>query len=162
MFTLTYVYVEYETRISSWDIWNYVRTKMIVLHLFNLTKWFNSQNPYETEIHNKIWHINPYISNWHFELPTPKKWGIRIYFCSIQDYWRPSTWKSLLHNQWSEMERCEKRAFQHKMRKKNISCYIKNKYVTEVWVRSSSMKDYTCHYGVSIKSQTATLFSTEI
>jgi len=66
---LTYVYVEYDTSISSWDILNDGRTKMIDSHLFHMTTWFNSQNPYETEIHNELRHINLYmnigISNWH-------------------------------------------------------------------------------------------------
>jgi len=37
------------------------------------------------------------------------------------------------------------------MRKMNTSLNMKIKYLTEVFmsVRSSSMKDYTCHHGVS-------------
>jgi len=49
-----------------------------------------------------------------------------------------------------EMEQCEKRAFQLlKMGGKN-SLNIKPKYVTDyiLTVRSSRMKDYTCHYVV--------------
>jgi hypothetical protein len=77
MYTLTYVNVEYETSISSWDIWNDVRTKMIVLNLFHLTTWLHSQNPYETKIHNELWHINLYmnigISNWYIWSIDPTK-----------------------------------------------------------------------------------------
>jgi len=69
MFTLTYVYVEYKTRISSWDIWNGDRSLMIGLLLFQLATRLNSQNTYETVIHNEIWHINLYMtigtSKWH-------------------------------------------------------------------------------------------------
>jgi len=36
MFTLANLYVEYETRISSWEIWNDDRTNMIDLPLFQV------------------------------------------------------------------------------------------------------------------------------
>ena len=69
MFTLTLVDLEYETSISVWDIWNDDRTLMIDLLLFQLTTRLNSQNIYETLIHNEIWPINLYknigISSWH-------------------------------------------------------------------------------------------------
>ena len=77
MFTLTYVYFEYETSISSWDIWNDVLTKMKDLRLFLLTIWLNSQNTYEIEIYNELWHINLYMnignSNWHIWSIDPTK-----------------------------------------------------------------------------------------
>jgi len=42
---------------------------MIVFSLFQLATRINSQNPYETEIHNEISHINSFmitgISKWH-------------------------------------------------------------------------------------------------
>ena len=63
-----------------------------------------------------------------------------------------STLISLVHNTLGEMEWCEKRAFQLlKMRKMKVSWNIKTKCVTDflLTVRSSSMKDYTCHYVVS-------------
>jgi len=46
-----------------------------------------------------------------FKLSTPRKWGFSLYFSSIHDYWYPNTWKSLNHNTWTEMERCEKHDF---------------------------------------------------
>ena len=48
-------YVEYETSISSWHIWNDDRNKMIVLPLFQITKRLNPQNT----------HVNIVISSWH-------------------------------------------------------------------------------------------------
>ena len=54
MITLTYVYVEYETSISSWDIWNDNLTKKIVLPLTLRAAQLNSQNSYEIDIHNEI------------------------------------------------------------------------------------------------------------
>ena len=50
-----------------------------------------------------------------------------------------------------EMELCEKRAFQLlQMRKTKISLNIKTKSITNflLTVKSSKMKDYTCHYEV--------------
>ena len=73
------------------------------------------------------------------------------YFSSLHHYWPPSSWKSLVHTSWGEMERCEKRAFQLlKMRKNKITWNIKNKCVTEflLTVRFSSMKVYIFHYVV--------------
>jgi len=55
MFTLTIVELDYETSISSWDIWNDDRTLMIYLLLFQLAIRLNSKNTYETEIHKEIW-----------------------------------------------------------------------------------------------------------
>jgi len=49
MFTLTYVYVEYVTSISIWDILNDNRTKIIVMPVFQLATILNSQNTYETD-----------------------------------------------------------------------------------------------------------------
>jgi len=53
-----YVYVEYETSISSWHIWNDDRTKMIVFILFLFATQLNSQKQYENEIDYVLWHIN--------------------------------------------------------------------------------------------------------
>jgi len=69
MFTFTYLNVEYETSISSWDNWNNDRTKMILLPLFQLATRLIWQNIYKNQIHNELWHNNLYtnigISNWH-------------------------------------------------------------------------------------------------
>jgi len=131
MFTLTFVDHEYDTSITSWDIWNDDRILMIDLLLFELASRLNSQNTYETEIHNEMWHINLYFQ---FVFPiaiiegtTPRKWSFWHYIISLHDYWLQSTWNSLVYNSWGEMERCEKRAFQFlKMQKKKISWKIKN------------------------------------
>jgi len=86
------------------------------------------------------------------KVSTPRNWSFLLYFSSFHDYWPPTTLISLVYNSLGEMEWCEKRAFQlHKMRKLKISWNIKTKCVTDflLTVRSSSMKDYTCHYVVS-------------
>ena len=41
--------------------------------------------------------MNIGISNWHVWSIDPTKWGFWLYFFSIQDYWPPSTWNSLVH-----------------------------------------------------------------
>jgi len=67
------------------------------------------------------------------EVSTSRKYSFWLYFSSLHDYWPPSTWNSLVHTAWGEMERCEKRAFQHlKMRKKKINGNIKTKCVTDI------------------------------
>jgi len=66
------------------------------------------------------------------EVSTPSKWIFLLYFSPFHDFWNPSTWISLVHSSWCEMERCEKRAFQLlKMRKKKISWNIKTKCITD-------------------------------
>jgi len=56
MLTLTHVDLQYDTNISSWDIWSYVRPLMTDLLLFQLATRLNKLNTYESEIHNDIWH----------------------------------------------------------------------------------------------------------
>ena len=152
-----------ETSISSWHIWIDDRPKLIVLHLFQLSTRLNSQKTYENEIHNEIWHINLYmntgISNCNIWIIDSTKMRFLNYFVSIHDYLPSITRNSIVHYSWSEMELCEKRAFQLlKMRKINISWNIKIKYVTDIFmiVRSSSMKDCTCFRGWEQKKQTFT------
>ena len=131
MFTLTYVYVEYETSIFSLHIRNDDRNKIFVLPIFQVATWFNSQNPYESQIENEICHIILYmnigIKIRIFEVSNTRKWGFWLYISSIHDYWPPNIRKSLVHNSRSEMEGCEKRKFVLlKMRKKkNFSWNIK-------------------------------------
>ena len=137
-------------------IWNDVRNEMILLRWFQLATRSISQNKNETEFYNALWYIN---FLWIFEFPigiieisTSSKWCFWRYFSSLHDYWPPSTCNSLVHNSWGEMEWCEKTALQLlKMRKKKISWNIITKCVTDLLltVRSSSMKDYTCHNVVS-------------
>ena len=134
--------------------WRY--TKMIVLLSFQLYARSNSKNTNETEFIKELWYNN---FLWILVLPigiievsTSRKFCFWFYFSSLHDYWTPSTWKSLVHTSWGEMELCEKRAFQLlKKWKKNMSWNIKTKCVTYFFltVTSSSMKDYTCHYVVS-------------
>jgi len=54
MFILTFVDLKYDISICSWDILNDDRTLMLDLLLFQLPTPLNSQNAYETEIHNEI------------------------------------------------------------------------------------------------------------
>jgi len=78
------------------------------------------------------------------EISTLRKCCFWLYFSSLHDSLHPSTWNSLVHSSWGEMERCEKRAFQLlKIRKKKIIWNIKSKCVTEflLTVTSSGMKD---------------------
>jgi hypothetical protein len=96
------------------------------------------------------------------EVSTSRKCCFWLYFISLHDYWPPSTWSRLVHTSWGKRKRCEKRAFQLlKMRKKKISWNIKTKCVTDfLWtVRSSSKKDYTCHYVWAHKIHTFTLIN---
>jgi len=86
--------------------------------------------PYETEIHNELWLINFYmtigITNYNFWSDVQTKMRVLLFFNSIHDYWPPNTRNSLAHNLWSEMERCEKRAFYLlEMRNMHISWNIK-------------------------------------
>jgi hypothetical protein len=104
-------------------IWNDDRTKMVFLPSFQFAKRLNSQNTNENEFINERWHFN---CLWILVFPigiidvsTSRKSCIWLYFSSLHDYWPPSTWNSLVHTSWGEMERCENRAFQLlKMRKK--------------------------------------------
>ena len=105
---------------------------------------------------NELWHINLYmnisISNWHNSSFDSTKMNFLLYFSSLHDYWPQTTLIPLVHNSLGEMDWCEKRTFQLlKMRKMKVSWNIKTKCVTDflLAVRSSSMKDYTCHYVVS-------------
>jgi len=88
---------------------------MIVLPLFRFAARLNSQNPYETEIHNESWHINLYtnngISNWHIWNIDPMKMKILPSFQFVTRLLTPNTRNSLVHNSWNEMEQCEKRAY---------------------------------------------------
>ena len=92
MFKL-YVYVEYETNIWSWHIWNDDRTKMIVFNLFQLATQSNSHNPYETEIHNEPCNINLYmdigIANWYIWTIGSSKMRFCHFFSWIHDNWHP-------------------------------------------------------------------------
>ena len=134
-------------------IWNDEGTKIIFLPSFQLVTRLNSQKSNE-----KILLVNSdtLICIWMLAFPiliiqvsTPRKWSFLLYFSSLHDYWTPTTLISLVHNSLVEMEWCEKRAFQLlKLRKMKVSRNIKTKCVTDflLTVRSSSMKDYTCHY----------------
>ena len=137
-------------------IWNDDRNKIIVLPSFMLDTRINSQNRNETASINVLWQ---FIFTWILVFPiglievsTPRIWRFLSYFSSLHEFWHPSTWKSLVHTSWCKTEWCEKRAFQPlKMRKKKKSWNIKSKCITDFLftVRSSRMKDYTCHYKVN-------------
>ena len=88
-------------------IWNDDRTSMIVFPSFQLATRLNSQNTNETEFINELWHINCLkISVFPIgivEVSTSSNWCFWIYFSSLHDYWPPSTWNSLVHTSWGEM-----------------------------------------------------------
>ena len=123
---------------------------------FQLVTRLNSQNRNETNLLMNsdtlkcIWILAFQIGI--IQVLTQRKWSFLLYFSSLHDYWPPTTLIKLVHNTLGETEWCEKRAFQLlKMRKMKVSWNIKTMCVTGILltVRSSSMKDYTCHYVVS-------------
>ena len=104
----THVYIDIRwtwiwNQFFSLGIWKDDRTIMIVLPSFQLATRLNSQNTNETEFINELWHINLYMNI----VSTQRKWSFLIYFSSLNLYWLPSTWNSLVHNSLGEMERCE-------------------------------------------------------
>ena len=123
---------------------------------FQLVTRLNSQNRNETSL---LMNSDTWICIWILAFPigiinvsTPRKWSFLLYFSPLHDYWPPTTLSQLVHNSLCEMEWCEKRVVQLlKMRKMKLSWNIKTKCVTDflLTVRSSSVKDYTCHYAVS-------------
>ena len=133
-------------------IWENERSKIIFLPSFELVTRLNSQNRNETSLLKNsdtlicIWIL--VFPIWIIQVSTTRNRSFLLYFSSLHDYWPPTTLISLVDNSLGEMEWCEKRAFQLlKMRKMKVSWNIKTKCVTEflLSVRSSSMKDYTCH-----------------
>ena len=137
-------------------IWNDDRTKIIDLPSFQLATRLNSQNRKETEIFNEICHINLYIdignSNWHNWSFDPTKMK---FFTLFQFLARLLTSKYLKLFSTYLVEQngaMWKTCFQLlEMRKEN---HLKHKNQVRnrlflMTVRSSSMKDYTCHYVVS-------------
>ena len=155
MFTLTFVDLENETRISTWEFEKMnVQNNIFAFFSARYTIKFTEQE--WNHFINEPWHTNLYMniinSNWHNSRFVSTKMKFLLYFCSLHDYWPPTTLIPLVHNSLGELEWCEIRAFKIlKMRKMNVSWNIKTKCVTDflLSVRSSSMKDYTCHYVVS-------------
>ena len=104
---------------------------------------------------NELWHINLYmnisISNWHnSSFDYKRKWSFLLYFSSLHDYWTPPTLISLVHNSLCKMGWCEKSAFQLLKKRKMKVSWNKNQVRNRLFIdRSSSMKDYTCHYADS-------------
>ena len=135
-------------------IWEDERSKIIFLPSFQLVTRLNSLNRNETCL---LMHAETLICIWILAIPigiiqvsTPWKWSFLLSFSSLHDYWPPTTLISFVHNSLGEMEWCEKRAFQLlKMRKIKVS-WNKNEVRNRLFIdRSSSMKDYTCHYADS-------------
>ena len=130
-----------------WTFWNKI------LPFFQLVTRLNSQNRNETSL---LMNPDTLICIWILAFPigiiqvsTPRKWSFLLYFSSFHDYWLATTLISLVHNSLGEMEWFEKHAFKLlKMRKMKVSRNIKTKCVTDfiLTLRSSSMKNYTCHY----------------
>jgi len=137
-------------------IWKDERSEIIFLPSFQLVTRLNSQNRNESSL---LMNSDKLICIWILafrigiiQVSTSRKLIFLLYFSSLHHYWPPTTLISLVHNSLGEMEWCEKRAFQLlKMRKMKVSLNINTKCVTDflLTVRSSSMKDYTCHYVVS-------------
>ena len=151
MFTLTFVDLENENSISIWGF-----EKMNVLKKYFC--FFLLVSRLNEKWNNLLMNSETLFCIWILAFPiviilvlTPQKWSFLLYFSSLHDYWPPTTLISFVHISLSEMEWCEKRALQLlKMRKMKVSWKIITNCVTEfLTFRSSSMKDYTCHYLVS-------------
>ena len=150
MFTLTFVDLENEFYLGFRED---ERSKIIFLPSFQLVTRLYSQNRNETSL---LLNSDTLICIWILAFPigiiqvsTPRKWSFLLYFSSLHYYWPQTTLISLEHNSLGEIIWCEKRAIQLlKMRKMKVRWNIKTKSVTDflLTVRSSSMKDYTCHY----------------
>ena len=119
---------------------------------FQLLTRLNSQNRNETSL---LMNSDTLICIWILAFPigiilvsTPQKWSFTL-FQFLTRLLTSTTLISLVHNSLGETEWCEKSASQLlKMRKKKGTWNIKIKCVTGflLTVRSSSIKDYTCHY----------------
>ena len=111
--------------------WNDDCTKIIILPSFQLVTRINSQNRNETELINVLW-LNilcmnigiSNLNNWNFD-PTSMKFSTLFRFLTR---FMTSKYLKLLkvHTSWSEMERREKRAFQHLKLRKNNQLKYKN------------------------------------
>ena len=108
-------------------IWNANRTKIIIiLPSLQLVTRINSENRNELIL---LMYSDTLFCIWILVFPigiievsTQQIWRFFLYFSSLHDFWPPSTWQSLVHTSWYEMEGWEKRAFQLlKMRKKKKS-----------------------------------------
>ena len=129
--------------------------KTIVLPLFQLPTRLNLQNTYETVFHNEIWHINLCmnfgISNWHNWIYYQTRLNFLTLYQLFTRLLTSKHWNPLKYKTWGEMDRYEKSAYQFLKLKKKICWNIKTKCVADfiLTVRSSSMEDYTSHYGLS-------------
>ena len=152
MFTLTYVDLEYETSISILEF----EMMIVVLLSFQLPTPLNPQNTRKLSLvmnSDTLLCIGILVFPIAIiEISTQHNWSFWHYFSSFHDYWPPTTRNALVHTSLGEMEQCEKRVFSStKCKKKEISWNIKTKCLTDILltVRNTSMKDSTCHYGVS-------------
>ena len=156
MFTLTVVDLDIWHQCFYFGIWNDDRTKIIVLQSIQLVTRINLQNRNENEFINVLWHIILYknIGNsiwyyWSFD-PTNMKFFILIqlltrfptskYLILFSSYlvWRnEAMWKICF-----SAPQNAKKGNQLKHKTKCITYFL-------LIVRSSRMKDYSCHYEVS-------------
>ena len=142
---------------------------MIDLPLFQLATRLNSQNTKETEINNEFWNINLFtnivISNYYIWSFGPTKMIILTLFQFLTRLLNSKHLKPIntyLMRRNGEMWKMFFSAPQNAKRK--ICWNMKTKFRIDFLstVRSSSMKDYTCHYGVSNKRQMFTLILIKI
>ena len=151
---LTFVDLENETSISIWQF-EKMNVQNNILPSFQLVTRLNSQNRNETSLLMKSdinLYMNISISNWHNSSFDSTKMKYFTLFQFLTRLLTSTTLISLVHNSLFETDWCEKSAFLLlKMRKMKVSWNIKTKCVTDflLTVRSSSMKDDTCHYAVS-------------
>ena len=80
------------------------RSKIIFLPSFQLVTRLHSQKRIETSL---LMNSDTLICIWILSFPigiihisTPWIWSFLLYFSSLRDFWRPSTWNTLVHT-WS-------------------------------------------------------------
>ena len=132
-------------------IWENERSKIILLS-FQLVTRLNSQNRNENSL---LMNSDKLICIWILAFPigiiqvsTPQKWIFWILFQFLTRLLISNILISFVHNSLGEMECVKNVLLSFTKCEKWVSWYIKTKCVREFFltVRSSSMKDYTCHY----------------
>ena len=131
-------------------IWNDDRTKIIVLPSFQLVTRINSQNRNETDYINVFWLL---FCIWILVFPLviiefgPHEHEVFYFFQFLTRFLNSKNLKIFSTYLVGKMERCEKRPFLLLKMRKKISWNIKTKCITDfiLAIRSSRMKDCTCH-----------------
>ena len=90
------------------EIWEDERSKIILLHTFQLVTRLHSQNRNESSL---LMNSDTLIFIWILANPigiiqvsTPRKWSFLLYFNSLYDYWPQTTLIALVQSSLCEME----------------------------------------------------------